>query len=445
MKENQKKIKERKNEKKKKHKILRFLLKTILIIILLFILFLGGFVGYSVYKNGWGWKSLLQTAVGQSDEKLQELEEFRVLILGISEDISVELTDTIMVASYNPRTQKASLLSIPRDTFIGSSKLSATSYDKINALYQQGGAEATLEKVNEITGLDIEYYIVINNNALVDLVDAIGGVEFYVPMDMDYDSENQDLHIHLEEGLQTLTGEQAEWLVRFRKNNDGTTYSSDYGSDDYGRMRTQREFLKAVAEQTLQLKNITKISELIDVVKDNISTNITNWSVIKDYIPYALEFDLDNLQTETLPGVSDRIPSGTGLWFFIYDEEETEELIQEMFLDLDNEEDTTTSQSTLSSDLEEEKASINIEVLNGSGRAASLTEAVNLLKENGYNVYKTDTTTTISRTTIVNNSSVNSDIPLDIKSILGAGIISSSSENSSVIDITIILGSDYNQ
>ena len=445
MKENQKKIKEGKKIKKKKHKILRFLLKTILIIILLFILFLGGFVGYSVYKNGWGWRALLQTAVGQSEEKLQELEEFRVLILGISEDISAELTDTIMVASYNPRTQKASLLSIPRDTFVGSSRLSANSYDKINSIYQQGGAEATLEKVNEITGLDLEYYIVISNNALVDLVDAIGGVEFYVPIDMDYDSEKQDLHINLKEGLQTLNGEQAEWLVRFRKNNDGTTYPAEYGSDDYGRMRTQREFMKAVAEQTLQLKNITKISELIDVVKDNVSTNITNWSDIKDYIPYAIDFNISNLQTETLPGVSDRIPSGTGLWFFIHDEEETEALVKEMFLDLDNEEETNTEpQDTSSNELDEEKASINIEVLNGSGRAASLTEAVNLLKESGYNVYRTDTTTTISRTTIVNKGSVDSSLPLDIKSVLGAGIISSSSD-SSVIDITIILGSDYNE
>ena len=166
--EKNKKDKKNGKNKKKEHKILKFILKAILTILLLIILFIGGFVGYSVYKNGWGLKSLLQTAVGQSDEQLKDLEEFRVLVLGISEDISSKLTDTIMVASYNPRTQKAVLLSIPRDTFVGDSKLSANSYDKINAIYQKGGAEATLEKVNKITGLDIKYYIVISNNALVD-------------------------------------------------------------------------------------------------------------------------------------------------------------------------------------------------------------------------------------------------------------------------------------
>ena len=109
MKNERNKIKEK---PKKKHKILRTILRVIIIIIILIVLFAGGFVGYSVYKNGWGLKSLLQTAVGTSEEEMQNLGEFKVLILGVSEDISVALTDTIMVASYNPQTQKAILLSL---------------------------------------------------------------------------------------------------------------------------------------------------------------------------------------------------------------------------------------------------------------------------------------------------------------------------------------------
>ena len=455
MKNNQENIKENKRNKKKKHKVLRAILKILLIIILLIILFIGGFVGYSVYKNGWGLKSLLQTAVGQSDEELKNLEEFKVLILGVSEDISAALTDTIMVASYNPQTQKAVLLSIPRDTFVGDSRLNANSYDKINAIYQQGGAEETLEKVNELTGLDIQHYIVISNNALVELVDEIGGVEFDVPIDMDYDSNNQDLHIHLSAGLQTLNGEQAEWLVRFRKNNDGTSYPSEYGSDDYGRMKTQRDFIKAVAEQTLQAKNITKIGNLVDIVKENVSTNITDWNTIKDYIPYAVEFNMSNLETASIPGESTRIPAGTGLWFFLADEIETKELVEELYtneaqsddegnsLSTNTTDNTSTTENTSDSSTNTSNSDIKIEILNGSGDSRNLTEVTNNLKEEGYRVYKTGTTSTTAKTTIINKSNISSDITSDIKSILDAGVIQNSSTTTSNVDITIIIGKDY--
>ena len=453
-----------KNGKKKKTKKKHRILRVFLIFILIIILFLGGFVGYSAYKNGWGLRGLLQTMTGQSEEALQNLPEFRVLLLGVSEDISAQLTDTIMVASYNPREQKAVLLSIPRDTFVGDSRYSANSYDKINALYQSGEEEATLEAVNEITGLGIEYYMVISNNALVDLVDEIGGVEFDVPIDMDYDSSNQDLHIHLDAGLQTLSGEQAEWLLRFRHNNDGTTYPSEYGNNDYGRMRTQRDFLKAVAEQTLQLKNITKIGGLIDVVKENVTTNIKDWNAIKDYIPYAIDFSTDNLQTETIPGESRRIPANTGLYFFEHDETETEALIDELYEEQNssdsgdlNSSDTSEESNSISSDSEEnnvesntteetttQKSDVKIEILNGSGDSTVLTKTTNKLKDEGYTVYKTGTTTTTSKTTIIDKSDVSSEITDDLKDILGTGIISSSSSSSSnPVDITIILGKDY--
>ena len=423
--------KQQKSKRKKKHRILRVFLFLLLIIAL----FIGGFLGYSTLKNGWGLQGILKTMTGQDEETLKNLDEFRVLILGISKDISSELTDTIMVGSYNPRTQKAVLLSIPRDTFVGKSKYSANSYDKINAVYQQGGAEATLKAVNKITGLNIKYYVVVSNNALVDLVDEIGGVEFNVPINMNYDSKNQGLHIHLKKGLQTLNGEQAEWLVRFRHNNNGTSYPSEYGDNDYGRMKTQRDFIKAVAKQTIQLKNITKIGGLIDVLQKNVKTNIKNWSIIKDYIPYAIEFNTENIQTETIPGTSRRIPAGTGLWFFEYSETETEELIEELYTEQNTEQtgETTTGET--------DKSNIKIELLNGSGDKSLLTDVTSDLKKQGYDVYKTGTTSSTSKTTIVNKTGVSSEITKDIKKILGTGIVSNSS-SSNAVDITIILGKD---
>ncbi len=446
--------KENKNTKKKK----RTGLKVFLIILLMIVLFIAGFVGYSAYKNGWGVKGLIQTAMGQDERKLADLDPLTVLIMGVSEDISSKLTDTIMVASYNPKTQKATLLSIPRDTFIGKNKNTATSYDKINALYQSS-PEKTLAAVNKITGLDIKYYVVISNNALVQLVDEIGGVEFDVPIDMNYDDSSQKLAIHLKKGKQKLNGEQAEGLVRFRKNNNGTSYPSNYGDNDLGRMRTQREFITEVAKQTLQLKNITKIGSFIDIVKENVTTNIKNWSTIKDYVAYAVDFSTENIRAESIPGEAGYYNK---LSFFIYDQKATDKLVKELFEEQNGAEEETTENTTNTSnttsntstnssttnDTTESSTSTNnskikIELLNGSGDKTLLNKATKALKAEGYNVYKTGTTTTTSKTTIVNKTAVKNDTVEEIKDVLGVGNISSSVSSSSTVDIKIVIGKDY--
>ncbi len=433
---------EKKNSKnKKKHRIL----KAFLVIILILIALIGGFVGYSVYKNGWGVKSLIQTAMGQSEKKLQNLEPFTVLLLGVSEDISSKLSDTIIVASYNPKTQKATLLSIPRDTFIGTNKNKANSYDKINALYQKN-PEKTLNAVNKITGLNIKYYAVISNNALVEVVDTIGGVEFDVPMDMNYDDSSQKLSIHLKKGMQKLNGEQAEGLVRFRHNNNNTSYPSSYGDNDLGRMRTQREFLKEVAKQTIKLKNITKIGSFVDILKENVTTNITNWSLIKDYIPYAIDFNTENLEMANIPGTTGSL-GPNNLSFFIYDKSATEKMIKELFEKQNGtgnvgESNSSTSNITTSSK-NIENAKIKIEILNGSGDSVLLTKATKALKNEGYNVYKTGTTTPTAKTAIVNKTAVPVKITDEIKDLLGVGAISSNITSSSTVDIRVVLGKDY--
>ena len=93
------------NQKKKKRKVLTKVLKVILIILLLLAILIGGFVVYSGYKNGWGLSGMLATVVGHDEETLKNLDEMQVLLLGISTDTEAILTDTIMVASYNPNYQ----------------------------------------------------------------------------------------------------------------------------------------------------------------------------------------------------------------------------------------------------------------------------------------------------------------------------------------------------
>ena len=445
-------IKSSNKKTKKKKKIW----KRILLIVILILLIAGSCFAYKVYKNGWGVSGMLATVVGHDENTKKNLGEFKCLILGISTDQEgSELTDTIMVASYNPNTQKATLLSIPRDTYTGKNPARATAYEKINALYsRKHRPNETLEAVNEITGLNIEYYVVVKTEALIKLVDVIGGVDFNVPIDMDYDDVTQDLHIHLKAGQQHLNGDQAEQLVRFRHNNDGTSYPSEYGDNDLGRMRTQREFIMQVIKQTAQPGNIFKIGQILDVAKENVITNI-DFDVAKDYVPYAVEFNTDNLLTATLPGTVPSLNKTNGVSIYVYDEEETEQLIQELFIDRDiveGSEDaegnttntTNTSNTTDSTTTSTSKSSIKIEVLNGSGESKTLQKVVDELEGAGYNVTRTGSTNTTSKTAIIDKKNVKDTILTNIKEVLGTGVISTSESSSSKVDLSIVIGKDYN-
>ena len=450
------KIKYKNKKTKKKKKIW----KRILLIVILILLIAGSCFAYKVYKNGWGVSGMLATVVGHDENTKKNLGEFKCLILGISTDQEgSELTDTIMVASYNPNTQKATLLSIPRDTYTGKNPARATAYEKINALYsRKHRPNETLEAVNEITGLNIEYYVVVKTEALIKLVDVIGGVDFNVPIDMDYDDVTQDLHIHLKAGQQHLNGDQAEQLVRFRHNNDGTSYPSEYGDNDLGRMRTQREFIMQVIKQTAQPGNIFKIGQILDVAEENVITNI-NFDVAKDYVPYAVEFNTENLLTATLPGTVPSLNKTNGVSIYVYDKKETEKLIQELFIDRDIQEGseetegntttnmantTNTSNTTDSTTTSTSKSSIKIEVLNGSGESKTLQKVVDELEGAGYNVTRTGSTNTTSKTAIIDKKNVKDTILTNIKEVLGTGVISTSESSSSKVDLSIVIGKDYN-
>ncbi len=429
------------NKKKGKNKIW----KKVLLIILLILLVAGGVFAYKVHQNGGGASGMLATVLNTK----KDVGEFKALLLGISTDQDgVELTDTIIVASYNPNTQKATLLSIPRDTYTGKNTARATAYEKINALYgRKHRPDETLAAVNEITGLNIEYYVVVKTEALIKLVDVIGGVTFNVPIDMDYDDTSQDLHIHLKAGEQKLDGDKAEQLVRFRHNNPDkygrmTSYPAEYGDNDIGRMRTQREFILQVVKQTAKPENIFKLGEILDVAKQYVITNI-DFDVAKDYIPYAVEFNTENMLTETLPGTVPSLNKTNNVSIFVHDKQKTKTLVQELFFDRDleeSEEDTTSEETTSTTT---SKSDISIEVLNGSGNSSDLQKVVNQLKGAGYKVTRTGSTNTTAKTTIINKKNVKETLLKNMKDVIGVGTIETSESSSSKIDVTIIIGKDY--
>lgn len=428
--------------------------KKVLLIMLFIILIAGSVFAYKVYKNGGGMSGMLATVVGHDENT----GEFKCLILGISTDQeNVDLTDTIMVASYNPNTQKATLLSIPRDTYTGKTPAKATAYEKINALYsRKHRPDETLKAVNEITDLDIKYYVVVKTEALIKLVDVIGGITFDVPIDMNYDDTSQNLHIHLKAGEQKLDGDKAEQLVRFRHNNDGTSYPEEYGDNDTGRMRTQREFIMQVIKQTAKPENIFKIGEILEVAKEYVITNI-DFEVAKDYVPYAVEFNTDDLLTASLPGINTN-KNTSGTWVFTHDKKATQALIQELFYDRDNTEElnenaetttnnvtsNTSTNSTINNTVTSNKKSdIKIEILNGSGDSKKLQKAVSKLEGAGYKVTRTGTTNSTSKTTIIDKKDVSNTLLQNMKEVLGTGVIQNSQSSSSKVDVTIIIGKDY--
>ena len=426
------------------------------IVLLIIVLIIGIAVGifyYRVQKLGGGIGGTIAATLGHDENTRKNLDTITTLVLGKSQN----LTDTIMLFAYNPRTQEASMLSIPRDTFIGDDPDEATAWDKINSVYQLS-VDDLLEDVSNLTGLDVKNYIMVDTAGFKELVDAIGGITFNVPMDMKYDSYSQGLHIDLKAGEQKLDGDKAEQLVRFRHNNDGTTYPASYGLEDEGRMKTQQAFLTELAKQTLTVSNIPNIMKIIDIATENVKTNM-ELNVLKDYVPYLVELNMNDIKKDTLPGE----PALTNeVWVYLADEEKTPEIIDELFpksmlynieeTEVENTEtNSTTNEITGQNSLKNEigtssseisKKYIKIELLNATDNIRNLSKVSSLLENLGYNVTKTGNTNSASKTVIINRSNISSEFINDIKQGLNTDLVQEGGETT--VDITIIIGQDYN-
>ena len=440
-----------KKGKKKKHIALRVFLVILLVLIIVAVVF-----AIRVQQNGGGLQGILKTSLGHDENTLQRLDKIYCLILGQSEN----LTDTIMLASYDPKTQEAALLSIPRDTFIGDNINYASEWDKINATYQTG-VENTLEAVRKITGINVQYYLKVDTEALKVLVDEIGGVYFDVPIDMHYTDRRQNLYIDLKAGYQLLDGDKAEQVVRFRHNSDGTTYPYEYGGEDLGRMRTQRAFLTALIEQSIENMDLNTILSFLDIVEKYVETNL-DFNAIKDYVPYVLDFKIDNLKTATLHGISGQATNG--LWFYFVNEDEVQETINELFYgigaddedDENGENDEGNEGNQISSENivdgngipddevidENVGQGITVEILNGSGSSSKLSELVTRLELEGFEVTQTGNTTTTTNTTIIDRGEISEKALEKIQEILGVDNVTSGSSED-YTQVTIIMGRDY--
>lgn len=202
-------------------------------------------------------------------------------------------TDTMMVGCYDVKNGTVDILSIYRDTMVDV----PWEIPKINSVYNQRGIEGVQEQVKNLIGYRPDYYFVVELDAVSELVDAIGGVDYDVPYNMDYDDPTQDLHIHYKQGMQHLSGSDAVRVLRWRKNNSGEKLSVG----DVGRVTVQHSFLKALAGQLVSLGNLTKIGEIARIVDDNLDSNLTYGEMIW-FGERALGLDQDAFRFHNLPG-----------------------------------------------------------------------------------------------------------------------------------------------
>lgn len=255
-----------------------------------------------------------QNGITVSSKKKKEI---NALVCGTNQS----LTDSMIYVKYNVETGKISMMSIPRDTYVTNEYCIG---HKLNAIYRGKNAIPLVEQIEELLSVNIDYYLFYDSDMLIDMVDAIGGVEVNVPVRMKYDDSTQNLHIDLKAGTQTLNGKQAEQFVRFRKNNDGTGYAMG----DLDRTKTQQTFIKSFINTILKPTNLTKIPSLIDIALKNTDTNITAREALK-YVSDVSKLDTANMITVTAPGTAEYID---GLSYFILDKKQAKSIIDNNFV-----------------------------------------------------------------------------------------------------------------
>lgn len=216
---------------------------------------------------------------------------YTILVCGV--DDGNGNSDTNILVGFDAGSGAIHCVSIPRDAGFYVKGSAA----KINSAHNRGGVSLLADTLSDGLGIPVDFTVEVNLKGFEKLVDAIGGVDFDVPIDMDYDDPVQNLSIHFKAGMQHLTGEEAMEVVRFRHNNDG----SGYGTEDLGRVATQQAFLKAVARQTLTLSNADKISNFAKIFHQYVTTEL-KLGELAWFGTEALSIGTDNISFSTLPG-----------------------------------------------------------------------------------------------------------------------------------------------
>lgn len=239
-------------------------------------------------------------------------DRINMLLLGVNQ----KMTDTIMLLSWNLADNKVDLISVPRDTYRERPGYSGASL-KINAIYASEGLDPLAQAVSDtLCGIPIDYYAIIDYNAIRTVVNGVGGVPIDVPMNMYYEDpyDTPPLVIDIKAGYQVLDGEKAIQYLRFRKG---------YAEGDLGRINAQQEFMKSAFKQAIA----HGIIDTARLVTSNVDSDLTLGAISK-YALSALQLDGDAINSYIVPGEAGYIG---GLSFYVQDVAGTQALMQQIY------------------------------------------------------------------------------------------------------------------
>ena len=225
------------------------------------------------------------------EELIKAKDKSTVLIMGV--DIrkdDVGRSDTMMIATIDPRLDQATLLSIPRDTRV---KIRGRGYDKINAAFAYGGVSLAESTVENFLGIDIDHYVLIDTSSFVKIIDAIGGVDIDVEKRMYYEDpwdDNGGLVIDLYPGQQHMDGKTAVTYVRYRDS-----------EGDIGRVKRQQAFMAACMDKVTSPEIIPRIPNIAREVMDAVETDMSLRQLLE--LAGALKAAASNgLEADMVPG-----------------------------------------------------------------------------------------------------------------------------------------------
>jgi len=223
-------------------------------------------------------------------------------------------TDTIVLLNIDPKSKSLNAISIPRDSKVYLP--GDMGVQKINSAHAIGGIQTTIKTIEDTLGVKVDRYIMVHDDAVRSIVDALGGIDIYVEKDMRYHDYTANLHINLKKGQQHLDADQVVGYLRFRHDAMG----------DIGRAQRQQWFLRGLLEEMQKPSTIAKVPQIISIAKEYIKTDMTLYEM-SQYAAIAKHFNVDNIEIATLPGAPNK-KGYTSYW--ILDPEKTQEVVNRL-------------------------------------------------------------------------------------------------------------------
>lgn len=239
-------------------------------------------------------------------------EPFTILLMGIdsTDEVlsknAVANGDTLILLTFNPKTLNATMVSIPRDSYVPIACW--RNHDENKITHAAGyGTDCMINTIQNYFGIHIDYYAKINFKGLVKLVDAVGGIDVNVPKVLCTDNSSRTDVVCIQPGLQHLNGEQALVFARNRK---------QLVNGDFGRAQHQQEIIMALINKMKTITKVSQFTSILDTISNSLDTNLTTKQILefynigKDIIKKSLsshEADLINIQQLYLSGSSQMI------------------------------------------------------------------------------------------------------------------------------------------